>query len=187
MKYDIVCSGVGGQGVLSVAALVAYAAMKEGLSVRQSEVHGMAQRGGAVMSFLRLSDEPIASDLIPRGYADMILSMEPMESLRYLDYLSPDGVIVTASEPFVNISNYPDLEALLSAVKSVPGSHLVDTQRLAKEGGFPRATNIVLVGAASRFLPLAYDRIAEGIREFFSSKGENVVEGNLAALKLGRG
>ena len=102
-------------------------------------------------------------------------------------YLSPDGVIVTASEPFVNISNYPDLEALLSAVKSVPGSHLVDTQRLAKEGGFPRATNIVLVGAASRFLPLAYDRIAEGIREFFSSKGENVVEGNLAALKLGRG
>jgi len=186
MKYDIVCAGVGGQGVLSVAALVAYAAMREGLSVRQSEVHGMAQRGGAVMSFLRLSDTGIASDLIPRGYGDMILSMEPMESLRYLDYLNPDGVIVTASEPVVNIPDYPDLETLLAAVRSVPGSHVVDTQRLARECGFSRAANVVLVGAASRFLPLSEEGLENGVRSFFSAKGQEVVAGNLSALRTGR-
>lgn len=187
MKYDIICCGVGGQGVLSVAALIAYGAMKEGLSVRQSEVHGMSQRGGEVMSHLRLSDKPIVSDLIPHGEGEMIISMEPLEGLRYLRYLRPEGTLVTAAEPFINIPNYPDQEKLLQAVRSIPGALLVETQRLAKEAGFPKATNIVLVGAASRFLPLKEETLLESIKELFSRKGEKVVADNCRAFVLGRG
>lgn len=186
MKYDIICCGVGGQGVLSVAALIAHASMREGLSVRQSEVHGMAQRGGAVMSHLRIADHPVASDLIAKGTAHMILSMEPLEGLRYLDFLAPEGVLVTASEPFINIPNYPDLEALHGAVRSVKGYRLVDTQRLAKEAGLIKATNIVLTGAASVYLPLAEETLKNSIRELFGKKGSQVVDANLSAFSLGK-
>ena len=186
MKYDIICCGVGGQGVLSVAALIAHASMREGLSVRQSEVHGMAQRGGAVMSHLRIADHPVASDLIAKGTAHMILSMEPLEGLRYLDFLAPEGVLVTASEPFINIPNYPDHEALHGAVRSVKGYRLVDTQRLAKEAGLIKATNIVLTGAASVYLPLAEETLKNSIRELFGKKGSQVVDANLSAFSLGK-
>jgi len=187
MKYDIICCGVGGQGVLSVAALIAYGAMKAGLAVRQSEVHGMSQRGGAVMSHLRLSDREIKSDLIPQGEGDMILSMEPLEGLRYLDFLRPEGVLVTAVEPFINIPNYPDTEKLLDNIRTLPGSLLVETQKLAREAGLIKATNLVLVGAASKHLPLKEEILLESIRELFSRKGEKIVEANSSAFALGRG
>jgi len=186
MKFDIVLAGVGGQGVLSLSAIIASGAMKEGLFVKQSEVHGMAQRGGAVLANLRLSDKPIASDLIPKGSAAMILSMEPLESLRYLSYLRPDGALITSTTPVVNIPDYPNLEELLAKIRGVPGSLLVDSDHIAKVAGSARAANMVMVGAASHRLPVKVDTMEHYIEGTFKKKGEQVVAVNLKAFRAGR-
>lgn len=186
MKYDVILAGVGGQGVLSVSAVIASSAMKEGLYVKQSEVHGMSQRGGAVSANLRLSDQPIASDLIPKGKADMILSMEPMESLRYLEFLAPDGILITASKPVENINNYPDQEKIFEVIRSLPNQNLIDADEMAKEAGSARATNMVIAGAASHKLPLKVETMQQYIRDIFARKGDKVVETNLKAFQLGR-
>ena len=186
MKYDIILCGVGGQGVLSLAAAIALGAMKEGLNVRQSEVHGMAQRGGAVLANLRMSDEEIAGDLIGKGRADMLLSMEPLESLRYVDYLSQGGVLLTASNPFENIPNYPALEEVLKNIRALPKHRVIDAKALAKEAEAPQAVNMVMVGAASKELPLKQRTLEEAMEELFSKKGEGVVEKNKKAFSLGR-
>jgi indolepyruvate ferredoxin oxidoreductase beta subunit len=186
MKKDIILAGVGGQGVLSVAAIIARAAVAEGFAVRQSEVHGMAQRGGAVLAHLRVSDEPIASDLVPRGGADIILSMEPLESLRYAAWLSPSGALVTAAEPFVNIPNYPDPGEIIRAVKNFPVLRIVEAAALAKEAGQARAVNMVMVGAASPFLPLKAETLEDTISAAFAAKGTQVAETNVKAFRLGR-
>lgn len=186
MKYDIILAGVGGQGVLSVSAIIASSAMKEGLHVKQSEVHGMSQRGGAVLANLRLSDKPIASDLIRLGSAAMILSMEPLESLRYLRYLNPEGIVITSSNPLVNISDYPPVDDLLASIRRLPNAVLVDADRLAKQAGSIRATNMVMVGAASYRLPVCVTTLQQFIESLFASKGEKVVATNLAAFRAGR-
>jgi indolepyruvate ferredoxin oxidoreductase beta subunit len=186
MKFDIVLAGVGGQGVLSLSAIIASGAMKEGLYVKQSEVHGMAQRGGAVLANLRLSDKPIASDLIPMGSAAMILSMEPLESVRYLAYLKPEGALITSTTPVVNIPDYPDLAELLEKIRTIPGAILVDSDRLAKAAGSARASNMVMVGTASHFLPVKVETMEHYIESTFKRKGEQVVEVNLKAFRSGR-
>lgn len=186
MKFDIILAGVGGQGVLSLAAIIASAASLDNLYVRQSEVHGMAQRGGAVLSHLRISDKPISSDLVPRGGAHMILAMEPMESLRYVDYLAPEGVIVSASNPFINIPNYPEIEGILNRVRSYEGSRLVDAEALAKEAQNPRAKNMVIVGAASEHLPLSDETLLKAIEQLFAAKGQDIVDKNHKAFSLGK-
>lgn len=186
MKYDVILAGVGGQGVLSVAACIATGALKAGLRVRQSEVHGMAQRGGAVQAHLRLSDRPISSDLVPRGSADMILGMDPLESLRFLSYLSPGGVLVAAEEPFDNIPDYPPPEELLRAVRRLPRYRLVRAGAIARETGSARAANMVLVGAASAYLPLERAHLEGAIAELFAAKGQAVVEANLKAFAAGQ-
>jgi len=183
VKYDVILAGVGGQGVLSVAAIIATGAMKEGLQVRQSEVHGMAQRGGAVQAHLRLADREIASDLIPRGGAQMILAMEPLESLRYLGYLDPEGVLISSAVPLVNIPDYPELEGLLAAIRRLPRHRLVDAAALA--GDSARAANMVLVGAAAPYLPVGRELLETSIRELFAGKGEGVVAANLKAFSAG--
>lgn len=186
MKHDLVLAGVGGQGVLSVAAILAEAARRHGLLVRQGEVHGMSQRGGAVQASLRLSDAPIEGDLVARGGADMVLGVEPVEALRYLDYLSPDGRLVTAADPYENVPDYPPMEAVLAAVRAVPGAVLVEAGELARRAGSGRTANVVMVGAASRFLPIPAEVIEGCIVEGFSAKGERVVEANRRAFALGR-
>ena len=186
MRCDIVLAGVGGQGVLSIGAIIAAAALEEGLYVKQSEVHGMSQRGGAVQANLRISDSPIGSDLIPKGRATMILSMEPMESLRYLEFLSPDGTLITSSKPVLNIAQYPDLDEVLDAVRKLPHSILVDADRLARESGAARSTNMVIVGAAAGFLPIEPAVIERFILKKFRSKGEKVTDINLKAFRAGR-
>jgi len=185
MNINIILSGVGGQGILSIAAVIGKAALKENLYMKQAEVHGMSQRGGDVQSNLRLSDKPISSDLIPLGQADLIISLEPMESLRYLPYLKKEGYVVTNSEPFNNIKNYPEEATLKAAYEKVPNKVVLDVTKVAKEVATARAANIVLLGASVPFLGLTYEKIAEGIREIFSRKGEAVVNSNLAALKSG--
>jgi indolepyruvate ferredoxin oxidoreductase beta subunit len=186
MKMDIILAGVGGQGVLSIAAMIAEAAHSEGLKVRQSEVHGMAQRGGAVLAHLRISDTAIASDLVPKGSADLIISMEPIESLRYLDWLSPKGALVTAAEPFINIPDYPELDGIYASIKKILNAHIVEAAGLAKEAGLARSVNVVIVGAASPFLPLKIETIENVIRKQFAAKEPSVTEANLKALTLGR-
>ena len=185
MKFDILLAGVGGQGVLSLAALIGRAAVAEGLHVKQSEVHGMAQRGGAVLSHLRLSDRAIASDLIPLGTADLILSMEPLESLRYLSYLSPEATVVTAAEPLVNIPDYQPKEEILAELKRLPRAVVVEAERLAREAGEALTRNSVMVGAAARLLPLRRESFDGAIRQTFGAKGERALEVNLAAFEAG--
>ena len=186
MKTDIILAGVGGQGILSIAAIIGHAAVEAGLHLKQAEVHGMSQRGGDVQSHLRLADAPIYSDLIPGGSADLIVSVEPMESLRYLPYLGERGWLITNTKPFVNIANYPDPEALLSAIRALPRRILLDADQMAKEAGAPRAMNMVMLGAASPFIEIAYEKLQDGIREIFGRKGEAVVAANLQALEAGR-
>ncbi|MBO8450479.1 MAG: indolepyruvate oxidoreductase subunit beta [Spirochaetes bacterium] len=185
MTYNILLAGVGGQGVLSLAAVIAKAAMAAGLEVRQSEVHGMSQRGGGVQAHLRIADGPVYSDLIPSGGADMILSMEPLEALRYLPFLRPDGVVVTASEPVVNIPDYPDLESVLAAIRALPSAKIVDAEEIAKQAGNPKAVNMALVGAAGTWLPLSEEVIADSVRDMFARKDPRVIDANMKALALG--
>lgn len=186
MKSDIVLAGVGGQGILSIATILGAAALREGLNIKQAEVHGMSQRGGDVQSNLRISSEPIASDLIPLGKADLIVSLEPMEALRYLPYLSTEGWIVTNTVPFVNIENYPEMTAVESELGNHANVVAFDMDTLAKEVASPRSSNMVLLGAASPFIGLEEDKIEEGIKTIFGPKGEKMVEMNIAAFRAGR-
>ena len=186
MKLDIILSGVGGQGILSIAAIIGEAALRENLHIKQAEVHGMSQRGGDVQSNLRISSEPIWSDLIARGTADAIISLEPMEALRYLPYLSAEGWVVTNAAAFVNIPNYPDAGQLLDELRNLPNVILLDVDTLAKEGGVPRATNMVLLGAASVILGIDPAKLEEAIAAVFGRKGEPIVEMNRKAFRIGR-
>jgi len=180
MKLDIILSGVGGQGILSIAAIIGEAALRKGLHVKQAEVHGMSQRGGDVQSNLRLSSSPIHSDLIPKGKADA------MEALRYLPYLSDGGWIVTNAAPFVNIPNYPDHTALLDTLRTQPRVILIDADALAKENSVPRAVNMVLLGAASVVLGFDAELLEAVVADFFASKGDRIVEMNRLAFRVGR-
>lgn len=186
MKNDIILAGVGGQGILSIAAIIGYAAVQAGLSSKQSEVHGMSQRGGEVQSHLRLSTAEIFSDLIPFGGADMILSVEPMEALRYLPYLAPHGWVITSTTPFKNIPNYPAEQALLQEITALPQHVALDAEALANELGAAKSANIVMLGAAAPFLALPFEKLQEGIRFIFGRKGEKVVAANSNALAAGR-
>ena len=186
MKQDIILAGVGGQGILSIAYVIDNAALADGLAFKQAEVHGMAQRGGAVQSHMRLSDGRVWSDLIPKGEADMILSVEPLEAVRYFDFLRPDGIVITSSTPYRNIPDYPDLGAVLEAVRAAPRSIVVDSEKLAKEAGTVKAQNIVLLGAASSFLILKEESLRRTIEALFRGRGPTVIEANLRAFELGR-
>jgi indolepyruvate ferredoxin oxidoreductase beta subunit len=187
MKCDIILAGVGGQGILSIATLIGYAAIESGLYLKQAEVHGMSQRGGDVQSHLRISDTDIHSDLIPEGEADLIVSVEPMESLRYLPFLSAEGWLVTNTTPFDNIPNYPDLDRVLAKVGEQPRHIAMDADAIARDLKNPRGMNMVIAGAASLFIDIPFEKMEEGVRVIFRRKGEEVVEGNLAALRAGRG
>ena len=186
MKKDIILSGVGGQGILSIATVIGQAALKDNLYMKQAEVHGMSQRGGDVQSNLRISDRPIASDLIPSGQCDLIISLEPMEGLRYLPYLRPDGWLVTNETPFINIPNYPDEAGVMAEIGKLPNKVILNVDKIAKEIGSARVANIVLLGATTPFLGIDYVKIQDSIRDIFARKGEEIIEMNLKALEAGR-
>jgi indolepyruvate ferredoxin oxidoreductase beta subunit len=186
MKKDIILAGVGGQGIISIASIIGYAALEQGMFLKQSEVHGMSQRGGDVSSNLRISHTDIASDLIPFGQADLIISVEPLESLRYLPYISPDGWVITSTRPFNNIPNYPDLDGIMAEIARVPHHIALDAEAFAKEAGSTKAANTVILGAASPFLGMTYEKLEDAIRFIFRKKGDKVIELNLQALKAGR-
>jgi len=186
MKSDIILSGVGGQGILSIAATIGMAALENNLHLKQAEVHGMSQRGGAVQSHLRISEKEIASDLIPLGKADLIISVEPMESLRYLPWLSENGWLVTNTTPFVNITDYPDMKELLAEIEKLPHHIAINADEIAKKIKSPRSSNIVMLGVASPFFNLPYEGLENGIKKIFGRKGEKIINLNIDALKAGR-
>ena len=186
MKKDIILAGVGGQGILTIATIIGDAAAAAGVNLKQAEVHGMSQRGGDVQSNLRLSTETIYSDLIKQGAADMIISMEPMEALRYLPYLSEEGVVVTSSNAFKNIPNYPDEEALMSELQALPRVSVLPIEDLAKQNSMPKSANVVLLGMAAKYIEiLSPEQLRESIKRVFASKGEKIVEMNCQAFDLG--
>jgi indolepyruvate ferredoxin oxidoreductase beta subunit len=186
MKKDIILAGVGGQGIISIAAIIGYAALEKGMYLKQSEVHGMAQRGGDVQSNLRISDQEIASDLIPCGKADLIISVEPLESLRYLPYLSDEGWLITSTKPYLNIPDYPDMEKIFAELNKIPRHIALDADTIAKDNGSLKTANIVILGAASPFLGMEYEKIEDAIRFIFKNKGIEVIGQNLNALKAGK-
>lgn len=186
MKTNIILAGVGGQGILTIAAILDTAALESNLNIKQSEVHGMSQRGGAVQSHVRISDKEIFSDLIPQGKADMIIAVEPMELLRYLPYLKKDGYLITDINPFINIPDYPELEDLYNEIKSHPNSILIDAKKIAKDLGNSKATNIVLLGAASSLIPINSETLQQAIKTLFERKGERIVNKNLEAFIIGK-
>ena len=186
MKKDIILCGVGGQGILSIATIIGEAATRADVNLKQAEVHGMSQRGGDVQSNLRLSTEPIFSDLIAQGSADLIISMEPMEALRYLPYLSKDGVIVTSNKPFVNIPNYPEEESLFQELASLPNVVQLDIEKVAKDAGSARSANVVLLGMAAKYIEIvSSDALRNAVATIFARKGEKIVESNLKAFDMG--
>lgn len=186
MKRDIILAGVGGQGILSIATVIGSAALEQNLSLKQAEVHGMSQRGGDVQSHLRLSDSQIHSDLIPLGGADIIISMEPMEALRYLPFLAKDGWIITNTVPLKNIPNYPEMEEVDKALKAVKNVVALDAEAMAKEVQSPRSANMVLLGASAAVMKiLEPEKLRDGIRRIFARKGDAIVEANLKAFDAG--
>ncbi len=185
MNYDLVICGVGGQGVLSIAWIVDQAAVDAGFRIKQPEVHGMAQRGGAVSAFVRISDAPIASDLVADGTAKMVLSVEPMESLRYARMLRPDGWIVTDVTPLKNVAAYPDTDRLFEVLCSAPRLIAVDAAALARRAGMVKANNMVMLGAAASLLPLPMALIEGHLRALFAAKGERVANANVDAFRMG--
>lgn len=185
MKTDIVLAGVGGQGILSIATILGAAALKENLYIKQAEVHGMSQRGGDVQSNLRISSDPIASDLIPTGGADLVVSLEPMEALRYVQWLKPEGWIVTSTAPFINIPNYPEQNVIEKELTDWPNTVAFDMEEVAKEVATARSSNMVLLGAAAPFIDLEVEKIEDGIRTVFGAKGEKIVASNIAAFRAG--
>ena len=186
MKKDIILSGVGGQGILSIATIIGDAATSAGLNLKQAEVHGMSQRGGEVESGLRLSDTEIHSDLVPLGAADIILSMEPMEALRYLPFLHEGGFVVTSSSPFRNIDPYPE-EAVRAALAGLDRVITLDLDGITRTNAIPQSANVVLLGAAAGIIGiLSPEQLQQSIRNIFAAKGERVVEVNLKAFEIGR-
>jgi indolepyruvate ferredoxin oxidoreductase, beta subunit len=186
MKTDIILAGVGGQGILSIAAIVGAAAIEKGLFLKQAETHGMSQRGGAVVSNLRIADYPIASDLIPLGGGDVILSVEPMESLRYLPWLSKNGWLVSNSTTFENIPDYPDFAEIEKEINKLPHAVLLNADKIAKDLGNPRGSNMVMLGAASSFLHFTDEEMEQAISAIFLRKGADMVELNIKAYRAGR-
>jgi indolepyruvate ferredoxin oxidoreductase, beta subunit len=186
MNNDIVLAGVGGQGIITIAAVIGEAAMRNGLFIKQSEVHGMSQRGGAVQSHLRISDEPLFSDLIPHGKANLIMAVEPMEALRYLPWLSEEGWLVTNSNPVINIPDYPNTDEIIKEIEKISNNLIIDADRIAANAGFPKSGNMVILGAASPFIDISFETLLEAVENLFQEKGEIIIKANVRALVSGR-
>ena len=186
MHKNVILAGVGGQGILTLAAIIDYAAMLSGLQIKQAEVHGMSQRGGAVQSHLRISDKEIYSDLIPKGKADLVISLELMEALRYIPYLADDGIIITATETVKNISDYPEEELIIQQIESSGYKHIfIDARETALKAGSAKVENVVMVGLASKFLGIKKEQFQSSLKELLATKGEDIIALNLKAFDLG--
>ena len=189
MKKDIILCGVGGQGILSIATIIGEAATKAGLHLKQAEVHGMSQRGGSVVTYVRFGDK-VYSPIIDRGQADVIVSFEKLEAARYLEYLKPEGTILTNTQEMdpmpviTGAAKYPErlIERMQEAGAKVDA---MDCLALAEEAGSAKAVNIVLMGRLSTYFPeIPEVKWIEAIEACVPPK---FLELNKKAFALGRG
>ncbi|WP_257310772.1 indolepyruvate oxidoreductase subunit beta [Geothrix fuzhouensis] len=185
--HGIVLSGVGGQGVLSLAQILLEALRRSGLQALQSEIHGMSQRGGSVHAQVCYSKLPLTSPILDEGGADLLIALEPLEALRYVSMLRLDGHLVVSEEPQMDMAGYPPLDDVYAALKVVRGAHLIDTEDLARKLNHRQAGGMALLGMASRFLPVEDAVWRDVISQRFESKGARVLEKNLEAFEAGRG
>jgi indolepyruvate ferredoxin oxidoreductase, beta subunit len=183
---NIVIAGVGGQGVLLASKVLAESALVSGKDVKQNEVHGMAQRGGSVISFVRIGEEVFSPVVMP-GQADLLISFEPLEALRYVHYLKPGGLLVynkvtiNPSTVASGLAVYPtDVEAQIAG--ACPGAQGVDGLSIAKEAGNAKAVNMVMVGAVMKHLPFPPAVVRDVVKAISGEKG---VEVNMKALEGG--
>ena len=189
-EFNIALAGVGGQGILLAAEILGVAAVKEGLNVRVSELHGMAQRGGAVVSNVRIGEKVLASTVL-EGQADVLLGFEPLETLRSLKFASEKTLVIMNTEaiPPTDLSakmiKYPGLEEIQKKIRHFTKSVIaVDAAKLAKKAGNILTENVVLIGvlAASERMPVKNESILEALKELVPSKHLDV---NVKAFKLG--
>ena len=185
--HGIVLSGVGGQGVLSLAQILLEALRRSGLHALQSEIHGMSQRGGSVHAQVCFSEAALTSPILDEGGADLLIALEPLEALRYVSMLRLDGHLVVSEEPQMDMAGYPPLDDVYAALKAVRGVHLIDTEDLARSLNHRQAGGMALLGMASRFLPVDDAVWRDVISQRFESKGARVMEKNLEAFEAGRG
>ncbi|NJD62724.1 MAG: indolepyruvate oxidoreductase subunit beta [Deltaproteobacteria bacterium] len=184
--FNIVIAGVGGQGVLLASRVLAESALASGMDVKQNEVHGMAQRGGSVISFVRIGED-VRSPVVMPGTADLLISFEPLEALRYLHYLKPGGRLVYNKVPLnpstvaSGLATYPpDVEERIA--RSCPGSRGIEALSIARDAGNVKAVNMVMVGSVLPNLPLDPRVVEEVVKEISRGKGFDV---NLKALAGG--
>jgi indolepyruvate ferredoxin oxidoreductase beta subunit len=187
-ECDVVVVGVGGQGVILISEIIGRAAMLAGLSVRGVETHGMAQRGGSVINHIRVGCD--YSAMISPGSADVLLAMEPAEALRYAHYLSPEGVALVNTRQVLPVTvttgqaTYPPLEEILAPLREVSSEVWpMDATGLATEAGSPQATNVVMLGALSKHLPIEEAILLEALSETVPAK---FLEINRKAFELGK-
>ena len=179
---------VRGQGVILISEIIGRAALREGLSVRGVETHGMAQRGGSVINHIRVGCR--YSAMISPGGADVLLAMEPAEALRYAHYLSPEGVALVNTRPVLPVTvttgeaSYPAVEEILAPLRRVASRvRAIDATALAAEAGSPQATNVVMLGALARHLPMEEATLLEALTETVPAK---YIEINRKAFELGK-
>ncbi|NJE02232.1 indolepyruvate oxidoreductase subunit beta [Thermococcus sp. JdF3] len=190
-EYNIVITGVGGQGILTAANLLGWAALRAGHKVRMGEVHGMSQRFGSVIAYVRFGEE-VYGAMVPEGKADVILSFEPVEALRYINYLKKGGLVFTNARPIppvqvsMGLATYPSLKEIKKVVEEDFQAKFMafDAEDLAVKAGHVITTNVVLIGALTQTpgFPLSAEHVKEVIRVSVPPKAVDV---NMKAFDLG--
>jgi indolepyruvate ferredoxin oxidoreductase beta subunit len=185
--FDLVIAGVGGQGTILASDIIGKAAVKEGLPVMAAETHGMAQRGGSVVNHLRIGCE--LGSLIPLKSADALIALEPSEALRYIEYLSDEGIVIVNTEPVLpvtvtsGISSYPDMGEIIDYLEQRFTVKAFNAVQLAKEAGHVQSMNTVMIGAVSKYLPLSKDVLLDCVK---ASVPKRTVDINIKAFGIGR-
>ena len=190
-EYNIVITGVGGQGVLTAANILGWAALHAGYKVRLGEVHGMSQRFGSVISYVRFGEDVYGS-MVPEGKADVMLSFEPVEALRYVNYLKEGGMVVVNTKPIVPVqvsmgmASYPSLEEIRKVFEEEFKAKWIgfNAEELAEQAGHVVTTNTVLIGALTQIpeFPLNAEHVREVIKISVPPKA---VDMNMKAFDLG--
>lgn len=186
-KFDLLITGVGGQGAILASDIIGKAAVTAGLSIRAAETHGMAQRGGSVVNHIRIGQT--YGSMIPKKGADLMLALEPMEAVRYLDFLKDGGIIIVNTQPVVPVTvtsgqaKYPEVSDILDALSEKYIVKAFNADELAFEAGSRLAMNVVMVGAVSGYLPIPKETLIESVKALVPQK---TIEVNLRAFEAGR-
>jgi indolepyruvate ferredoxin oxidoreductase beta subunit len=186
-KFDLLITGVGGQGAILASDIIGKAAVVAGLPIRAAETHGMAQRGGSVVNHIRIGEE--FGSLIPKKGADLMLALEPMEAVRYIDFLKDGAVVIVNTQPVLpvtvtsGLARYPDISEILDVLSEKYIVKAFNADELAFEAGNRLAMNVAMVGAVSGYLPIPKETLLESIKSLVPQK---TIEVNVRAFEMGR-